>query len=241
MLQALLRRDGQVDSDRRISAGALVALLRRAVIAHDVPLTEELFVSLLERSEASNRRWAARVVAHTPSLRATPQLRASVREDLKQELALYLWQRLARERDVAWELYFARALAFAQRRIARAYMEPNGYWPASGASQHPERLPALLLSRLADSGVDDATAQEGRLTRPGHAPDDEELLTPADLADLRGLVGRLPERERLAVVMRFWLGARAHEVASALGVTTRTVRNLLARAYARLRRDYTGS
>lgn len=239
-LRALARVESPPDGVARLSAGTLVALLRRAAAGGDLKLAQELFVSLLERTEACNRRWAARVVAHTPSLRSMVQGRASVREDLKQELTLHLWQRLARERDPAWELFFARALAFAQRRVARSYMERNGYWAASGASQHPERLPALMLSQLATYDEGDAVPAEERLAAREPSAE-EQSLTLADLADLRELVGRLPARERLAVVMRFWLGAREREIAAALGVTTRTVRNLLGRAYARLRRDYTGT
>lgn len=236
-LHSRIRADAPTDLGAVVSSGALVALLRRAVAARDAPLVEELFVLLLERSEAWNRRWSTQVVAQTPAVR---DMRASVREDLKQELTLYLWQRLARERDPAWELYFARALTFAQRRVARSYMERNGYWPAGGARDSPERLPALLLSRLARYGEDDETPAVEWLAAPERLMT-EHALTLADLADLRALVGRLPERERLAVVMRFWLGAREREIAQALGATTRTVRNLLRRAYGRLRVGYTGA
>ena len=66
-------------------------------------------------------------------------------------------------------------------------------------------------------------------------------MTRAELADLRTLVERLPERERVAVVLRFWAGAGEDTIAQALGgVTARTVRNTLKRAYARLRAWYVG-
>jgi RNA polymerase sigma factor (sigma-70 family) len=217
-----------VEAGTAISSGALVALLREAMRARDRSLVEELFLLLLRRAEGPNSRWAARVVAQTPAARPA---RESVREDLKQELTLYLWQRITRENDPAWELYFERALAFAQRHVARSYMRRNGYWPASAT---PEGLPALLLSRLAAYGEDDGASAEERLAAP------TDLLTVADLADLRALVVRLPQRERIAIVMRFWLGAREHEIARALGVTTRTVRNALRRAYTRLRAEYDG-
>lgn len=219
-------RDAQ--GSAAIASGALVALLRAAVRAHDASLVDELFLLLLRRLEGPNMRWAVCVVAQTPAARP---VRQSVREDLKQELTLHLWQRLAREGDPAWELYFGRALAFAQRRVARSYMQRNGYWPSSA---RPEALPALLLSRLARyAGDDDAPTNELIA-----APDDP--LSVADLADLRALVLRLPYRERSAVVLRFWLGAREHEIARALGVTTRTVRNALRRAYTHLRAEYAG-
>jgi DNA-directed RNA polymerase specialized sigma24 family protein len=123
-------------------------------------------------------------------------------------------------------------------------MERNGYWPASGASQHPEGLPALLLSRLAAEGESDGRSVEERVAALDYVPDyvlDDARLTQADLADLRELVGRLPQRERLAVVMRFWQQASEAEIALALGgVSTRTVRYTLTRAYRRLRAWYAG-
>ena len=65
-------------------------------------------------------------------------------------------------------------------------------------------------------------------------PEPRDPFTAADLADLRGYVEQLPPRERAAVVMRYWQRAREHEIAAALGVTPRTVRNLLRKAHARL-------
>jgi RNA polymerase sigma factor (sigma-70 family) len=62
--------------------------------------------------------------------------------------------------------------------------------------------------------------------------------TRAELADLSLFVLRLPPRERAAVVLRFWQQISETQIAATLGVTPRTVRNLLRRAYARLRNYY---
>jgi hypothetical protein len=51
-----------------------------------------------------------------------------VRDDLLQELTLYLWGQIAVQSDETWEIFFTRALGFAQRRVATAFMERNGYW-----------------------------------------------------------------------------------------------------------------
>jgi RNA polymerase sigma factor (sigma-70 family) len=64
-------------------------------------------------------------------------------------------------------------------------------------------------------------------------------LLAAELAELRLLVANLPPRERIAVILRFWQQADEREVAEVLwGITTRTVRNILRRAYTRLRARY---
>jgi DNA-directed RNA polymerase specialized sigma24 family protein len=47
-----------------------------------------------------------------------------------------------------------------------------------------------------------------------------------------------PARERIAIVLRFWQHAPEAEIAEVLGCTERIVRNLLRRAYARLRASY---
>src|SRR5262249_46393879 len=90
----------------------------------------ELFVLLLERIKGINQQWAGRVVARTPRLRGA--IGEAVREDLMQELALTLWQQLAHSVSESWELFFFRALAYAQQHTAAAYMEQRGYWARSG-------------------------------------------------------------------------------------------------------------
>jgi RNA polymerase sigma factor (sigma-70 family) len=232
-LRARLRSDESAPS-----LGALVVCVRLALARGDRAAVQELFVLLLQRIEARNRRWAAQTVRRTPSV--PPAAESAVREDLKQELTLHLWQRIA-VRDAAawdpwdpWELYFQRALAYAQRHVATAYMERSGYWTATTIAS-PTRVPALLLSRLGAS-LGDANDDHGATVSEPAAPDDR--LSAADLADLRDLVERLPRRERTAVIMRFWLAASEREIAAALDVTTRTVRNALTRAYARLRTYY---
>ena len=145
-------------------------------------------------------------------------------EDLAQELTLHLWEELALREGEGWELFFRRAMVFARAHVARRYLERHGYRPG-------QRL-VLFFSELAASG-DDAAADGLPLPEP------RDPFTAADLADLRGYVERLPPRERAAVVMRYWQRAREHEIAAALGVTSRTVRNLLRKAHARLYALYT--
>jgi hypothetical protein len=67
---------------------------------------------------------------------------AIVREDLLQELTLHLWSEIALGDNEAWEIFFTRALSFAQRPVATAFMERNGYWVASNVralawNRHP--------------------------------------------------------------------------------------------------------
>lgn len=210
--------------DDTLSPGALVHLLRRATAAGEAELAQTLFLRVIERVERTNAAWARRTLAATPAHMAP---RHTV-DDLLQELTLSLWTDLALKRDEAWELFFWRALDFAQRRVASDHFAHLG----SPRPVEPGKAVTLRSSLLGTDAAD-------TLADTVPAPDDG--FSAAELADLRALVLRLPHRERIAVVLRFWHGAGERDIATALGgVTTRTVRNILRRAYARLAHEWAG-
>lgn len=214
--------------DSELSSGTLVAILRCAVRQHQVTVAKELFIQLLGRIEVGNTFWARhamRRIARVPS--ETAQMMG---DDLLQELTLHLWEELALRESEGWELFFRRSLAFARTHVAARYLERQGY--RSG------RRMVLFFSDMAARPLQgerdgDACADALPLVEP------RDPFAAADLADLRHYVERLPSRERAAVVMRYWQHAREHEIAEALGVTSRTVRNLLQRAAVRLYALYT--
>lgn len=216
-----------------VSLGALAHCIRLAARAGDQRAVRELFVRLLERTELLNARWARRTVARTAGLFGAAG--EQMREDLRQELTLRLWEQIVVRDGEGWELFFQRALDYAQRHVADALMRQRGYWPGTaGASGERARLVPGLLASLDRTPNEDAPAVEADALA-----DSADQFTAADLADLRALVARLPAHERLAVVLRYWDGASEAEIARALGdVTTRTVRNYLRRACARLRGWY---
>ncbi|MDE3230302.1 MAG: hypothetical protein KGO05_10505, partial [Chloroflexota bacterium] len=150
-------------------------------------------------------------------------------QDLAQELALALRRRVGLGDDPAWELFFQRALDFTQRKVAATWLRRQGL-RSDPRVERAERGLALVFSQFAEDAPDDALPAE---------PEAASLAS-ADLADLRALVGRLPERERLAVVMRYWQRASEAEIAASLGVTTRATRYILRRAHHRLRLWYAG-
>jgi len=233
-----------------VSTGALVHCIRRAQRVSAIDLAADLFVALLGRIEGMSRQWARRAVASAPVDLADA---SAVREDLRQELTLRLWERIGRGDGEAWELFFQRALIFEQRHVAKTFMARHGYW-RDPLSQAPSRGVAILLSRLTGTLTGDAPEGQagdlpslvgfGRRDDDGttalvEIADGRDAFTAADLADLRRLVARLPDRERQAILLRFWYGATEAEISEALGgVTTRTVRNTLTRAYAQLRGAY---
>jgi len=167
----------------------------------------------------------------TSSLRGDSS--TTVHEDLLQELTLHLCDQIAVHGDEAWETVFTRALSFAQRRTATANMERNGDRSASGV-RAPSRGTAIPFSRLAAGYEADERAGDEWPQLP--APEDG--MVAAELCDLRELVARLPKRQRAIIIMRYWQDAQERDIAASLGVTTRAVRAMLKRAYAKLRAAY---
>lgn len=214
------------------SFGALVRAIRAAMREGAEADAEAYFVALLKRIDTLNRRWIASTLWKYP---ASAQERYERSQDLAQDLTLALWERIGLGDDEAWELFFQRALAFAQGHIAKSYLRRQGLW-ADARSARPERGLALVFSQL-----------EHRSETPGEGLEVVDIaaiahLDRANLSDLRALVSRLPQRERLAVVMRFWQAASEAEIALALGgVSTRAVRYILSRALRRLRAWYDGA
>jgi RNA polymerase sigma factor (sigma-70 family) len=200
------------------SSGTLVAILRHAVRQRQMAVTREVFIVLLARVETANGFWARQTVRRLGGI--APEAMRMAEEDLAQELALHLWEELALREGEGWELFFRRAMVFARAHVARRYLERHGYRPG-------QRL-VLFFSEIAPGDDGGSDADDPPLPEP------RDPFTAADLADLRGYVEQLPPRERAAVVMRYWQRAREHEIAAALGVTSRTVRNLLRKAHARL-------
>jgi DNA-directed RNA polymerase specialized sigma24 family protein len=138
-----------------------------------------------------------------------------VQEDLRQELALRLWDQIGVQSAPAWELFFHQSLIFAERHTATGLMQQRGYWPARAAENLPEEAAWCLPAS-------------------GASP-----FTEAELADLRCLVQQLPVRLRAAILLRYWYDATEGEIARALGgISTRTVRSYLRQGYTLLRGWY---
>jgi len=222
----------KIEPDTNVSRGALVYYIRLAVDEDRQADAQALFVALTRRVEGLTRQWIRRTVLSAGLTLAPDEWREQA-SDLAQEQTLRLWDAIACGADEAWELFFGRALAFAQGHIAEAWL--RRIRPRAGGRP---LIPPVALSRLLDASGEPDGVEFTLVSEPGG----RDLLSLADLADLREMVTRLPERERVAVVLRFWADADEDTIAEALGgITTRAVRYTLKRAYKRLRAWYGGA
>jgi RNA polymerase sigma factor (sigma-70 family) len=201
-----------------------VQQIRAALDNGDRSTAEHHFATLLQDSKASTERWLRRTIALTPALHNASAY--PVCEELRQELAFYLWQHVAdpTRHEMAWEHTYWRALLYAQKHVAFSYMCQAGFWVSRRTTKQATRGVAEPL----DGCLMDAV-------------DEHDALLAADLADVRTLVMQLPPKERAAVVLRYWQDMREQDIAHALGCTERNVRILLHQAHQRLGIWYEGS
>jgi RNA polymerase sigma factor (sigma-70 family) len=204
-----------------LTAEQRVRHLRDALDSGDRRVAEGDFAALLQESALSTERWLRRVIVMTPALRNASAYPACA--DLRQELALYLWERIAIRQERAWEHTYWRALIYAQHHVATHYMRQAGYWVDKQAVLQGRQGVASLVVEY------DETVE---------APD--MLSTAETTGDVRVVVRRLPPKERAAVVLRYWEGMREQDIARRLGCTDRTVRTLLHQARERLGPWYEG-
>src|SRR6202051_1045522 len=97
-----------VDSSHLVRSGAStpeerVQQIRAALDNGDRSTAEHHFATLLQDSKASTERWLRRIIAVTPALHDASAY--AVCEELRQELAIHLWKRIAdpTRHEMAWE------------------------------------------------------------------------------------------------------------------------------------------
>jgi RNA polymerase sigma factor (sigma-70 family) len=212
----------RTELEETLTAEERVREIRAALASEDRATADRHFATLLQGSGQSTERWLRRVIAVTPALHNASAYQVS--DDLRQELALHLWERIATRHEVAWEHVYWRALTYAQQHVATHYMMQTGYWVNKRTITPGRGVTSPLI--------------EGDGTERAEAPD---VLSAAELAgDVRAVVRRLPPRERAAVVLRYWQGMQERDIAGVLGCSSRTVRTLLRQARERLGPWYEG-
>ncbi|MEM1452100.1 MAG: sigma-70 family RNA polymerase sigma factor, partial [Planctomycetota bacterium] len=116
--------------------------------------------------------------------------------------------------------------------------------PDDGPDEIPTNGRAWLVRRALQAARDQLRSDRRRRAREAERADAaraEEEVTPAERAELRDAVARLPEPLRECVELRYFGGLPAREVGAALGLARRSVDERLAAARTRLRAELTGS
>jgi RNA polymerase sigma-70 factor (ECF subfamily) len=157
-------------------------------------------------------RWSPRVIAFLTRALG----RRADAEDLAQETFLRVYRaapRYAAEgRFAAWLFRIAGNLARSELRRRK------------------------LRGWLLGSTEPEATEALASLPAPRHFDADGPLRDAETRAALAAALVRLPDRQRLAVLLRYYEGLRVRDVAAALGTSEDAAESLLARGIAALRR-----
>ncbi|GCE49457.1 hypothetical protein KTH_43260 [Thermosporothrix hazakensis] len=112
-----------------------------------------------------------------------------------------------------WEENFQHSLLFQRRKIYKRFLLREGF----DQNRQGKRIPRSLFSRL--------EYHEGVISP----------FETLDRTELYSLVQLLPEKLRTAVLFVFWYGWTEKDTARVLGVTDRTIRNRLRKAFLSLR------
>ncbi|MEW2377014.1 SigE family RNA polymerase sigma factor [Micromonospora sp. NPDC047812] len=108
-------------------------------------------------------------------------------------------------------------------------------WPRVRAAENVEAYVRQVLTR---AWLDERRRPWRRERSTDEVPDDAAPDTEPDLADrelLLDLLGKLPERRRAVLVLRYYCDLSVEETAQILGITTGTVKSQAARALESLR------
>ena len=103
--------------------------------------------------------------------------------------------------------------------------------------RHAANLRGWLLTIAARAAIDGHRSRSRRPVPVAALPDAPAAAVPASDAELWDRVRRLPERQRLAVGLRYALDLSHAEIATALGCTQTTSRRLVSDGLAALRTE----
>jgi RNA polymerase sigma factor (sigma-70 family) len=100
--------------------------------------------------------------------------------------------------------------------------------------------PAAYLRRVVVNGVYARSRRTGRETRRlHHVAHDQPTSIDGPTGGLLDAIAQLPLNQRTVIVLRYWADLDHHAIAEAMDSRPGTVRSLLSRATAQLRKDIT--
>jgi RNA polymerase sigma factor (sigma-70 family) len=216
------------DPQANIPLEIIVRRLRAVVLRGDVQCRHRLLALIVQRTQTANERWVQRVLQTANVLPAECPLLA---EDLYADLCERMLHAVLDPRRNFWEVNFLHCLYFERKHVFRSLMMREGRW-YNPAVEKSERIPHTSLISL-DHAISLEHTETMALAIAD--PQAEMQFHSLDLHDLLQCVSRLPAHLRTVVLLVFWEGKSEKEAARVLGITDRTIRNRLQRAFHVLR------
>lgn len=205
----------------------LVRLLRAAIVREDQPLRGRLIALIAQRTQTMNERWAAHMLR---------ELHLHVDEyqmlvlDLCADLRECLIRALLDLQRPFWEENFLHCLYFERKHVYRTFMYREGWWGVAGHTGR--RVPRAVVASL-----DRLIYYVNERTSSFDIEDERayQILHALEYSDLMGHVFALPERLRTVILLIYWEGRTAKDIAHILSIAERTVRYRLHAALQTLR------
>lgn len=207
----------------------LVRCYREREAAGEPQQAERIYGLVLGRSEGSTQYWARKVARQAPA-----HARHDLEEQLENDCYADLWKVMSDPKQAFILVNFRHMLECIQDHVMHAVMQQEGYWKRRGVGT-PTRVPRKLTERLDRPPRD--TDEPDAVAVTVADPAAEQAFDWIDLAaDVDALLAALSPEDRALVHDLYWRGLSQDEIADALGVTDRTIRNRRDRIMALLRR-----
>lgn len=207
----------------------LVRCLRDMTVCKDENIRRRILHIIVQRTQTINEYWVRSVLKY---MVLSPDERSALMYDLCADLYEHMLRALLDPRRLFWEENFLHCLRFERKHVYRSFMMREGRW-YDGHVIKSERVPRSLVLRL-DQPVTRSSGEEPCLLdlEDEYA---QTMLQAIDVSDLLRLVLHLPERLKTVVLLLYWEGRSAKDVAHILHISDRTVRNRMQEALKILR------
>lgn len=216
------------DTQANLPLEIIVRYLREAVSRGDAQHRNRLLALIVQRTQTANERWVQRILK---AAEIPPAACSMLADDLYADLCERMLHAVLDSQRHFWEVNFLHCLYFERQHVFRSLMMREGHWHNS-AVEKSERIPRSAVLSL-DHAISPERLEAMALEIAD--PWTERMFHAIDRHDLLQCVFRLPGHLRSVVLLVFWEGKSEKEVALALGITDRTVRNRLQRSFNVLR------
>ena len=206
----------------------IVRCLRDAASRGDVLCRNQLLSLIVQRTQTANEHWAHRVLKTGGIL---PGEHRTLADDLYADLCERMLHAVLDARRHFWEEHFFHCLYFERKHVFCSLMMREGRWYDPMVVKS-ERIPRAVLKSLDSTSMPDQSEAMNLEIEDLQAA---MMFRAIDSTDLLQFVMRLPAKLSCVVLLVFWEECTEKEAAQVLGITDRTIRNRLQKAFKMLR------